>query len=430
MTSKEASKEQNPLIYYSIILITIGIIAYNWLRKIDKAILMHDLIVIGLALLAMLWLLAIIIFSVRGYMLQYSGSKIMFKILIHLANLIIIAIFIYRLTLKIVFDYSFMIHGMLAIIIISYYNFAFHKYIFEKKEERKKYQQQIELEQKEVKKYTQLNLNSMSIEELHSTKEELETKIFLRTSSNLLRLQINNLLIEIDKVIEEKNAGKELKYLREQKEKEKKELEHIQREKRNALMDKESKKAERIYDLTHTDDNVILSNRLTREEKKILKGEGFKQVNEYCAHQKRVITTLIKPVLNHSPTHTFLVWSVKQALKDFNVENIITHDTRDADITFKHSNRRYAIEIETGNLLKKQKQLEQKVKYLNKQYPNRWIFVVSNRNLQAKYNKYGISTQRNRVSEILTKMLENTHPQKLGVKTKTTTKNIPKKSLE
>ena len=52
----------------------------------------------------------------------------------------------------------------------------------------------------------------------------------------------------------------------------------------------------------------------------------------------------------------------------------------------------------------------EKISYLNKKYPKRWFFIVSNRNLQAKYKKYGISTQRNRVSEILEKMLEKTHP--------------------
>ena len=103
-------------------------------------------------------------------------------------------------------------------------------------------------------------------------------------------------------------------------------------------------------------------------------------------------------------------------MEDFDVTRIGTHDTRDADITFIHYNKKYAIEIETGTLLKKIRQLKNKTHYLNNKYPHRWFFVVSNRNLQSQYKKYGITAQRSRVSETLTKMLENTHPKKPGVK--------------
>lgn len=95
--------------------------------------------------------------------------------------------------------------------------------------------------------------------------------------------------------------------------------------------------------------------------------------------------------MGHSATHTFLVWSVKRLLEDFDVTRIEEHDTRDEDITFIHYNKKYAIEIETGTILKKIRQLKNKAHYLNNKYPKRWFFVVSNRNLQSQYKKYGIT---------------------------------------
>jgi len=311
-----------------------------------------------------------------------------------------------------------------------YYNYTFHKALFAIIESRRHTKREIINEKNELYSFIRQDLNELELERLRRKKEYLTNKKYLNKSIKPYKEEFKEKLKELDFILEKKTKESELEKVHQQTKIERKELEQIQKEKREILMDKESKRAEKIYDLTHNDENVILSNKLTREDKRILKEEGFKQVNEYCIHQKRVITVFVKPIMNHSPTHTFLVWSVKELLEDFEVENIDVHDTRDADITFKHNNRRYAIEIETGNLLKKTDQLKQKILYLNKNYPNRWFFIVSNRNLQANYKKYGISTQRNRVSEILQKMLENTHPIKLGVKPKSTTKKLLKQSLE
>jgi len=113
--------------------------------------------------------------------------------------------------------------------------------------------------------------------------------------------------------------------------------------------------------------------------------------------------------MNHSRTHTFLVWSTKKFLeKKFKVEDIQWHDTKDADITFKYKGKYYAIEIETGTLLKKNRQLAEKIIFLNRKYPHRWIFLVSNRNLITQYKKYGITCQRNDIEKTLLKILKLT----------------------
>ena len=110
--------------------------------------------------------------------------------------------------------------------------------------------------------------------------------------------------------------------------------------------------------------------------------------------------------MNHSTTHTFLVWEIKELLDILGAEKITEHQTVDADITFKYRHRFYAVEIETGSLLKKKRQAIDKVEYLKKKYNNRLLFVVSNKNLLKDYKKLGFATQRSMVEKTLRKWLK------------------------
>jgi len=431
MTNKESSKEENPLIYYAIIILAIGLVAYKWLSAIDKTTLIHDVVQIVLALTIIIWFFATIIFGIRGYMLKEDKSKKIFKILIHLANLLIVATFIYRLTLIIFFDYSLLIHGILALTIILYYNFIIHWKIFKNNSTKEIRRTKINKEQEEIITFINTKLENLSIKELKEKKEYYKWKIYTTESITPFLESFRKQLSELDFVIEKKEKKEELEELLQKKDAAKNELEKIQKKKQEELMDKESEKAHIMYRLTHDkEENVIVQKGLRGIEKEAILSAGYKQVNEYCIYEKKIITVFVKPIMDHSPTHTFLVWSTTRLLEEFKIENIETHDTKDADITFTHNNKKYAIEIETGNLLKKMRRLEEKVAYLNRKYHHRWFFIVSNRNLQAKYKKYGISTQRIRVWQLLEKMLENTHPKKAGVNTKSSTKDIQKKSLK
>ena len=111
-------------------------------------------------------------------------------------------------------------------------------------------------------------------------------------------------------------------------------------------------------------------------------------------------------VMNHSRTHTFLVWSTKNFIEQkFTVQDLEFHNAHDADVTFKYKGKHYAIEIETGTLLKKNRHLAEKIKFLNRKYPHRWIFLVSNRNLIRKYKEHGITCQRKTIEKTITKIL-------------------------
>jgi hypothetical protein len=268
-------------------------------------------------------------------------------------------------------------------------------------------------------------------EEKKTEKEELENFLKEDIKHNAESIEKYDTLInEKIKICEDKRRLK--KYVKQLKKKHKKvgqvkeEVEH--KERINRLIEKEreidkrieekerremeaEKDKEKILDkLEIWKNNVFKKFDLNEIQIKTLKEKGFEQVNQFDILEKKFISVLIKPYekLNHSREHIFLVWSVKRLLEKMGIDIIEEHLTKGADITFKHNKRWFALEIETGKLLKAPKQLRKKVNYLNKQYPNRWFFIVSNEKLVSRYAEFGLSTPRNRVQENIEKLLKNT----------------------
>jgi len=153
--------------------------------------------------------------------------------------------------------------------------------------------------------------------------------------------------------------------------------------------------------------DVFKKDRLSKKQVHALEKYGFVQKNEYSLIEQKYFRYLIRPKSNHNPTHAFLVWEIQKLLKNIEgVSKIKEHLAVDADVTFKFRNRHYAIEVERGDLLRKKDQTRIKLEYLNKKYRNRWMFLVSNKNLLQKYSKLGFSTQRSRVLQNLKKLLK------------------------
>ena len=152
---------------------------------------------------------------------------------------------------------------------------------------------------------------------------------------------------------------------------------------------------------------VFIKSKLSKNQIKALEKKGYRQTNEYSVKENKFIRVLVKPDSNHTKTHAFLVWDTIRLLKTIEgIKNIQEHETVDADITFNFNNKRYALEIERGDLLRKDKQAQEKVIELTRKYRKRWMFIVSNKNFLSGYQKLGFSTQRKQVSENLRKLLE------------------------
>ncbi len=188
----------------------------------------------------------------------------------------------------------------------------------------------------------------------------------------------------------------------------KKEIEQRNEENRIKGTYNQSDKDLILYLLKANEKYVFIKEGLSKKQIDALEKKGFEQINEYSIKENRFIRVLVKQKLNHSKTHTFLVWDTIRLIKEIDgVKNIQEYNTVNADITFTFKNKKYALEIETGTLLGKKQQAQEKVTYLNKNYSKRWMFIISNKNLLSKYNKLGFTAQRKQVSENLKILLKN-----------------------
>ncbi len=300
------------------------------------------------------------------------------------------------------------LHGLFSIIIFGYYNWNFHNFIFIKIQERnerldKRYEQE-----RLINDFFENDLDYDTSEELNQIIKHIENFNFLPEVNKKHIEKIQMKLIEAKNHLKTLIHEEEIKTLESKKEalmSNIRNLEYIENEK---TMTDEDRKQELIDELDIDNNKVFYKEDLSIQQIEALKEIGYKQTNEYCFRENKNITVLIKPVLNHTNTHTFVVWSIMEYL-DYGVENIskITeHETKDADITFKYRNRIYAVEIETGSLLKKKRQANEKVESLNQKYKERWMFVVTNKNLVPKYRKLGFTTQRTQLIKDLNKLLK------------------------
>ena len=89
------------------------------------------------------------------------------------------------------------------------------------------------------------------------------------------------------------------------------------------------------------------------------------------------------------------------------------------DIVFISNGKTYAIEVETGSVMKNMKKFREKVEQLNLNYKDRWFFVPTNKNLVQKYRKYGKTVDPRCISKFLERLLKNNKicpPKKSGGK--------------
>jgi hypothetical protein len=228
----------------------------------------------------------------------------------------------------------------------------------------------------------------------------------LKDDKEMLRLRLSEAKKELIKREEEK----QLDYIQAQRDQEQKRLEEIELRKRQIAWQIETKKRQFLEKLNTYNNRVFKKDNLSKKEYQALMDNGFTQVNEYCVLEKKRIPVLVKPFGNHSISHEFLVWSAERLIKKTEgVRKIQEHLTKDADLTFEFRGKEFALEIEKGDLLRKKQQLKEKLDYLNKKYPKRWMFIVSNRNFLTKYKKFGFTSNRSRMSENLAKLLKIIH---------------------
>jgi conjugal transfer ATP-binding protein TraC len=124
---------------------------------------------------------------------------------------------------------------------------------------------------------------------------------------------------------------------------------------------------------------------------------------------------LLKPNENESEAHFFLIKAIEEHLQRY-TKSVKLFNTTKPDIVFKDKEGEiWAIEIETGSK-KDKKMLEDKVKTLNKNLGERWFFVVTDKKVKKKYEKYGETLTRFDVSERLASLFNQPKNPKRGAK--------------
>jgi len=297
-----------------------------------------------------------------------------------------------------------------SIIFIFYLNFRFHKKLFEKiaeKKEEKKYIEDITWKSEEILKnnldYTDPKELSEFIEEMKTTKKQTHG---IKNIENL-RNEIADKIKIANKKLEILEHSEEIKELEDKEHVLKHSLEELEREEFYKKEVEKDRRQRVYYELTDEGECVFRKKDLTNEQVEILLENAFIHINEYCAYEKKVITVLIDTISNHSTTHTFLVWSVQRLLKSIRgISHIRQYNSVEADITFRYHRKTYALEIEKGSLARKKEQMNEKVEFLDRKYKDRWMFIVSHRDLVKKYKRFGLTSARNDVMKKIKKLLE------------------------
>jgi hypothetical protein len=326
----------------------------------------------------------------------------------------IAGLFLYRLHTKIGLISPFSIGDalfFLVFVVISlYYNVKYHQALFSTIKNRREKKAMAEEEKKMINSFLEDKLNYATSEELKSVISNITNRYFLQKIRKQYNHQLEEKLAKAKKALEQLRYKENICDLQKEKYNMEEELKNL-KELRRLQTRSEEEMLEQIKNDMNLDEQPVFSKEdLSEQQLDILNDEGYKQTNEYSILDKKNETVFVKPVMNHSTTHTFLVWEIKELLDILDMQDIKEHHTVDADITFKHKNKFYAIEVETGSLLKKRAQATDKVEYLKRKYADRWLFVVSNKNLLKEYKKLGFATQRSQVEKTIKKWLKIAPP--------------------
>ncbi len=300
-----------------------------------------------------------------------------------------------------------LVHLVLTLIILEYYAYSIHQFLFDFQDKRRKLRIKKFEESKLIDKFLNAKLDYSKSSELLELISIIKNTEFLPKLKEMYNQKIEEKMIYAERLLEKLQHQEEIQELELKKSQLNNNIQYLIKQEKEMTQTEEERKEDLKGEMNLEENKVFEESDLTDEKANFLLEEGYEQTNQYSIMEEGNISVYIKPVLNHSKSHMFLVYELKQILEHwYEAENIEEHLTKDADLTFKYNKKIYALEVETGTLLKKKDQARDKVEYLNRKYQNRWMFIVTNRNQVAKYKKLGIVSERKQVTKNLDKMLK------------------------
>lgn len=172
----------------------------------------------------------------------------------------------------------------------------------------------------------------------------------------------------------------------------------VQRKEKPASKNKTESKVdlnERAYikkDLDEVDLNFLISS-------------GFKEFKQTNLSGDKE-TYLVIHNRSESPNHIICVKEISDYIRRF-TEDIRLYKTAMPDIVFNANGKEYAVEIETGEVIKDKKKMQNKINLLQNKFGDNWFFFVTNRNLLKKYSKLGKTTSRRTIKNRIDKLFKS-----------------------
>ncbi len=286
----------------------------------------------------------------------------------------------------------------------------FHKYANENfmtpRKKLKKIKESISQERKEIKKFLSFDPEGQSIDRIRNHSYGLKETHFSKDALAPYAAKWFSHVSHIHKLIREDDREEELEDLKEQKEELKQEIKELEQEKeKEQLSEAEKSKTEREKFLEeHQDDLYIHTEILLGDEEKWLAEAGYEKTHQWDIESKESKEMMIKKRHNESHSHAYLVGALLKHLRDeLSWDEVKIYETKLPDLVFSVNGFDWAIEVETGTQYKKNpKALKEKVQNNNKKYgKDGWFFVVTNKNLIAKYRQFGDTVDRNNVLDKL-----------------------------
>lgn len=332
-------------------------------------------------------------------------TDILFFILKHGFLLGIIGLFFHNLEISLTPLKA--LHLIISLIILEYYAYTIHKSFFAYQKKKTELRIRTEEETEIIENFLNDKLEYQKSEPLKELISKINTYDFLAKLKEKYKDQISEKLSQAQRILEKFNHKEEIEELEKKREDLNDTIKFLIRQEKELTQTEEERIGELREEMNLEENKIFQESELTDKKADLLIKEGYEQTNQYSVIEEENISVYIKPVMNHSKAHMFLVWEIKRILNFwYEADDIREHLTKDADITFKYNKKTYALEVETSSLLKKKEQAKEKVKYLNRKYKDRWMFVVSNRNDVSKYKKLGFVTERKQVTKNLDKLLK------------------------
>ncbi len=142
------------------------------------------------------------------------------------------------------------------------------------------------------------------------------------------------------------------------------------------------------------DTGFYKKNEINDKQIKDLVSKGYQENGFVGLFGGRQEQYLFKPKGNQSLEHFFVVKIIEKFIKEnYPGVKVETYNTVRPDVVFYVKNKPIGIEVETGSLLKKDKNgLLEKIKINNKKYGKNWFFVAIGKHTKENYQKLGIRT--------------------------------------